>query len=149
MLKIFMTTLVILAISGCNNSSTETTIVNELNSKISIKELTTGVRIDKIKMPKPLLVTDKKIILDFNYFGKKRTTSIDLTSNKLIHTIDIQLDSSETFDLAKSLKEKYISEGNKDFSFKCGDSNDDLGGIKITKIHLHRIPWITSIKDHT
>jgi len=133
MQNIFITTLLVLAISGCSNSSTETTTLNELNSKISIKELTTGVKIDKVKIPKPYLVTNKKIMLDFNYFGKKRTTTIDLTSNKLIHTIDIQIDSSEAFDLAKSLKEKYVNEGNKDFSFKCGNSKDDLGGIKITK----------------
>ena len=132
MQNIFLTIILVLVVSGCSNSSTEKTTLNELNSKISIKELTTGVRIDKIKMPKPYLVTDKKIMLDFNYFGKKRTTAIDLTSNKVIHTIDIQLDSSEAFDLARSLKEKYANEGNKDFSFKCGNSNNDLGGIKIT-----------------
>lgn len=132
MKNIFITTFFVLAICGCSNSSTETTALNELNSKISIKELTTGVKIDRLKIPRPYLVTDKKIMLDFNYFGKKRTTTIDLTSDKVIHTIEIQLDSSEAFDLARSLKEKYTNEGNKDFSFKCGNSNNDLGGIKIT-----------------
>lgn len=122
MYKAFLGIGLTIVLSGCGNSNdsiSNKSPINELKSKIMLKDLTTGVKLDAVKLTKIYSVGKKETNYQFEYYGQKRSVKIQHNEDRVIHTIDIDLDPFEAFELKRSLEEKYKNESDQSFNFKC------------------------------
>jgi hypothetical protein len=121
-------------LSGCGNSNdsiSNNSPFNELKSKIMLKDLTTGVKLDAVKLPKIYSVGKNETNYKLEYYGQKRSVKIKHNEDGIIHTVDIDLDPFEAFELKRSLEEKYKKESDQNFTFKCDVVSEKFDSIKI------------------
>jgi len=134
MYKSFLGIGLTIVLSGCGNSNDSISNkppMNELKSKIMLKDLTTGIKLDAVKLSKIYSVGKNEANYKFEYYGQKRSVKIKHNEDRVIHTVDIDLDPFEAFELKRSLEEKYKKESDQSFNFKCDVLSSKFDSIKI------------------
>ena len=110
----------LVGIAGCNNATTPDIkpATSNIEKRIYLKELTTGIKIQEIKGIKYKKVNTNIYVFDYAYYGGKRRVQAEVNEDGDIHTLKMSV--NENFDSLKlNLEDKFTEDNNKKIAFLC------------------------------